>query len=175
MTTEPTKKGRPTPKRKDVEATRKISSLAPASSKAEKARQKEASRAARVAQREAQLRGDESALLPRDRGPEKRFVRNFVDSRRGLAEFLMPATFAVLVLSIFQIPALTAFGTILMYTLLFYSIGEALLLNRRIKVEFAKRFPSAVYKGYGFYILTRTISLRRIRVPRPQVKPGEKI
>jgi hypothetical protein len=86
----------------------------------------------------------------------------------------MPATFAVLVLSIFQIPALTAFGTILMYTLLLYSIAEALLLNRRIKVEFAKRFPNATFKGYGFYILTRTISLRRIRVPRPQVKPGEK-
>ncbi len=175
MSTEPTKKGRPTPKRKDSEATRKFSSLAPASSKAEKARQKKASRAARVAQREAQLRGDESALLPRDRGPEKRFVRNFVDSKRGMAEYLMPATFLVLVLSIFQIPALTAFGTILMYTLLIYSIVEGLLVNRRVKVEFVKRFPSASYKGIGFYIFTRAISMRRIRVPRPQVKPGEKL
>jgi hypothetical protein len=174
MTTEPKKKGRPTPKRKDAEATRKVSSLAPASSKAEKNRQRAATRAARITQREAQLRGDESALLPRDRGPEKKFVRNFVDSRRGLAEYLMPATFLVLVLSIFQIPALTAFGTILMYTLLIYSIVEGLLLNRRVKTEFAKRFPSASYKGIALYIFTRAISMRRIRVPRPQVKPGAK-
>ena len=174
MSTEPTKKGRPTPKRKDAEAIRKVSSLAPASSKAEKERQRTASRAARIAQREAQLRGDESALLPRDRGPERRFVRNAVDAKRGLAEYLMPATFLVLVLSIFQIPALTAFGTILMYTLLLYSITEGLLLNSRVKVEFLKRFPNASYKGIPFYIVTRAISMRRIRVPRPQVKPGDK-
>jgi len=87
---------------------------------------------------------------------------------------LMPATFLVLVLSIFQIPALTAFGTILMYTLLIYSIVEGLLLNRRVKTEFAKRFPSASYKGIALYIFTRAISMRRIRVPRPQVKPGAK-
>jgi hypothetical protein len=174
MTTEPTKKGRPTPKRKDAEATRKVSSLAPASSKAEKERQRAATRAARVAQRQAQLRGDESALLPRDRGPEKRYIRNYVDSRRGMAEYLMPATFVVLILSIFQIPALTAFGTILMYTLLIFSMVEGFLLNRRIKGEFLKRFPGVTYKGNGFYIFSRAISLRRLRVPRPQVKPGEK-
>ena len=41
--TEASKKGRPTPKRKEAEAARKVSSLAPASTKAEKARAKEAS------------------------------------------------------------------------------------------------------------------------------------
>ena len=76
------KKGRPTPKRKDAESARKVSSLAPARSKEEKARQKSAARAARIAQRAAYLRGDESALPSRDRGPIKKFVRNYVDSRR---------------------------------------------------------------------------------------------
>lgn len=174
MTTEPTKKGRPTPKRKDAEATRKVSSLAPASSKAEKTRARNAARLARIAQREAQLRGDESALLPRDRGPEKRFVRNYIDARRGISEFLMPTTFVVLLLSIFQVPAITAFGTVLMYTLLLYAIFENILVNRRIKTEFATRFPNATYKGYTSYAFTRSISMRRLRVPRPQIKPGEK-
>ena len=63
------KKGRPTPKRKDAESARKVSSLAPARSKEEKARQKSANRAARIAQRAAYLRGDENALPLRDRGP----------------------------------------------------------------------------------------------------------
>lgn len=86
----------------------------------------------------------------------------------------MPATLVVLILSMFQIPAVTAFGTILMYTLLIFAIVEGILLNRRIKSEFLKRFPSATYKGNGYYIFSRAVSLRRLRVPRPQVKPGEK-
>ena len=80
----PQKKGRPTPKRRDVESARKTFALAPAHSKEEKARQKAAARAARVAQRAAYLRGDENALPLRDRGPVKRFVRNYVDSRRSI-------------------------------------------------------------------------------------------
>ena len=51
--TEANKKGRPTPKRKEAEAARKVASLAPASTKAEKKRAKEASRAARIAARAA--------------------------------------------------------------------------------------------------------------------------
>ena len=78
------KKGRPTPKRKEAQASTKVSSLAPASSKAEKQRVKDATRTARIAQRAAYLRGDESALPARDRGAEKKFVRNFVDSRRSI-------------------------------------------------------------------------------------------
>ena len=78
------KKGRPTPKRKDAQASTKFASLAPASTKAEKKRAKDAARVARMNQRAAYLRGDESALPARDRGAEKKFVRNYVDSRRSI-------------------------------------------------------------------------------------------
>ena len=70
----PSKKGRPTPKRKDAVAARKVSSLAPASTKEEKKRAKDAARAARIASRAAYLRGDENALPLRDKGPVKRYV-----------------------------------------------------------------------------------------------------
>ena len=75
-------KGRPTPKRKDAIAARKVSSLAPASTKEEKKRAKEAARLARVTSRAAYLRGDENALPIRDKGHVKRYVRNYIDSRR---------------------------------------------------------------------------------------------
>ena len=78
------KKGRPTPKRKEAQAATKISSLAPASTKIEKKRAKDAARVARMNQRAAYLRGDEAALPARDRGVEKRFVRNYIDSRRSI-------------------------------------------------------------------------------------------
>jgi hypothetical protein len=75
-------KGRPTPKRKEAESKRKVSSLAPIVSKEQKRAAKALARQDRVAQRAAYMRGDESALPLRDRGPARRFVRNYVDSRR---------------------------------------------------------------------------------------------
>ncbi|MEY3973541.1 MAG: hypothetical protein RJA71_853, partial [Actinomycetota bacterium] len=97
------KKGRPTPKRKEAEAARKVSSLAPASTKAEKKRAKEAARAARIASRAAYMRGDENALPVRDKGPVKKFVRNYVDARRSIGEYFLPIIFAVLIMTLIPV------------------------------------------------------------------------
>ena len=66
------KKGRPTPKRKEAQSKRIVSSLAPASTKEEKKRAREQSRASRNASRAAYLRVEESAMPLRDRGPARR-------------------------------------------------------------------------------------------------------
>jgi hypothetical protein len=79
-------KGRPTPKRKEAESKRKVSSLAPIVTKDQKRTSKAQARENRIAQRAAYLRGEESALPARDRGPARRFVRNYVDSRRSTGE-----------------------------------------------------------------------------------------
>ena len=84
------KKGRPTPKRKAVEEQRVLKRLAPAATKEAKKLQKKQSRIARNAQREAYMRGDENALPPRDRGAVRKFVRDYVDSRRSIGEFFLP-------------------------------------------------------------------------------------
>ena len=98
-------KGRPTPKRKDAESKRKVSSLAPLVSKEQKRASKALSKESRIAQRAAYLRGDEAALPARDRGPARRYVRNFVDSRRSIGEYFLPIIFVVLVLTLFPIAA----------------------------------------------------------------------
>ena len=92
------KKGRPTPKRR--EATQKHHTLAPIQTKEEKKRAREAAKTARLAARAAYMRGDENALPARDRGPVRRFARDFVDSRRTVGEFFLPIIFLVLVLTI---------------------------------------------------------------------------
>ena len=58
-------KGRPTPKRKDVEI-KPGASLAPAKTRAERRAQKEELRMQRLAARSAFMRGEENALPPRD-------------------------------------------------------------------------------------------------------------
>ena len=62
----PEKKGRPTPKRKVAEQQRVVNRLAPAATKEAKKLQKQQARILRAQQRDAYMRGDESALPPRD-------------------------------------------------------------------------------------------------------------
>jgi hypothetical protein len=152
------KKGRPTPKRKEAQASAKVSSLAPASSKAEKKRVK-----------------DESALPARDRGPEKKFVRNFVDSRRSIGEYFLPVIGFVLVLSLIPIGAFAVAGIAIMYSVLLVSVIDGFFLSRKIKAEVTKRFPDKSTKGLGLYGWLRSTQMRRMRAPKPQIKPGEKL
>jgi len=167
-------KGRPTPKRKDAESARKVSSLAPARSKEEKARQKSAGRAARIVQRAAYLRGDENALPARDRGPVKRFVRNYVDSRRSIGEYFLPVIGVVLLVSLIPVAAAAVIGVVLMYTVLFASVIDGALLGRKIKREVIARFPGETGKGLAMYGWLRSTQMRRMRAPKPGVAVGEK-
>ena len=168
------KKGRPTPKRKEAQAAVKVSSLAPASTKAEKKRAKDQARAARLAQREAYLRGEESALPVRDRGPEKKFVRNYVDARRSIGEFFLPIIGFVLILSLIPVGIFAVVGIIIMYSVLLISVIDGFFLSRKIKAEVAKRVPDKSTKGLGLYGWLRSTQMRRMRAPKPQVKAGDK-
>lgn len=167
------KKGRPTPKRKDAVAARKVSSLAPASTKEEKKRAKDSSRAARIASRAAYLRGDESALPLRDKGPVKRYVRNYVDSRKSIGEYFLPIIFVVLFLTLIP-SAIFQIGSIaIMYSVLLISVIDGIFLSRKIKRLVAEKFPDAAVKGIGMYGWLRSTQMRRMRTPKPQIKVGE--
>jgi hypothetical protein len=167
------KKGRPTPKRKEAEAARKVSSLAPASTKAEKQRAKAAAREARIANRAAYLRGDENALPLRDKGPAKKFVRNYVDSRRSVGEFFLPVIFVVLFLTLIPSKIFQLGSIAIMYSVLVISVVDGFLLSRKLKKEVAARFPGAQLKGIGMYGWLRSTQMRRMRTPKPAIKAGE--
>jgi hypothetical protein len=167
------KKGRPTPKRKEAQSKRIVSSLAPASSKEEKKRAREQSRAARGASRIAYLRGDENALPLRDKGPARRFVRNLVDARKSIGEYFLPIIFVVLMLSIIPVPAVQYGGIALMYGVLVAALVDGVFLSRKIKRQVRERFPDSSTKGLGLYGWLRSTQMRRLRTPHPQVKPGD--
>lgn len=169
------KKGRPTPKRKEAVAARKVSSLAPAATKAEKARNKEAQKAARIAARAAYMRGDENALPLRDKGPARRFVRNYVDSRRSVGEYFLPVIFLVLGLTLIQNPIFQIASIAIMYLVLFISVIDGLILSRKIKSLVATKFPGTNLKGLGMYGWLRSTQMRRMRTPKPSVKAGDTV
>jgi hypothetical protein len=167
------KKGRPTPKRKDAEAARKVSPLAPATTKAQKSKAKEAARAARIAQREAYVRGDESALPLRDKGPVKKFVRNYVDSRRSVGEYFLPIIFIVLILTLIPSKVFQLGSILIMYSVLLISVVDGFFLSRKLKQVVSAKFPEAELKGVGMYGWLRSTQMRRMRTPRPAIKRGE--
>jgi len=166
-------KGRPTPKRKDAIAARKVSSLAPASTKEEKKRAKEASRAARIANRAAYLRGDEAALPLRDKGPVKRYVRNYIDARRSIGEYFLPIIFVVLVLTLIPSPIFQIGSIIIMYSVLLISVIDGIFLGRKLKAAVLEKFPDAQVKGIAMYGWLRSTQMRRMRTPKPQINRGD--
>ena len=118
---------------------------------------------------------DENALSLRDRGAEKRFVRNFVDSRRSIGEYFLPVIGVVLVMSLIPIGIFAVTGIIIMYTVLLLSIFDGYFLSRKIKVEVAQRFPGKSTKGLGLYGWLRSTQIRRMRAPKPQIQRGDKV
>ena len=167
-------KGRPTPKRKEAESKRKVSSLAPIVSKDQKRASKAQVREERVAQRAAYLRGDEAALPLRDRGPARRFVRNYVDSRRSTGEYFLPTIFVVLIFTLIQNPIIQIGAIVLMYAMLLIAVIDGVLLSRKIRKAVEEQFPGTQTKGLGMYAWLRSTQLRRLRAPHPQVTVRKK-
>ena len=172
MTTESTGKGRPTPKRKVSEAKRITSSLAPAVTKSKRAAKLPLAKM-RLASRTAYLRGDESALPARDRGPERRFVRNYVDSRRSIGEYFLPIIFIVLVMTLIPIVSVQYGAIAIMYAVLLVAVVDGIFLSRKIKRLVSEKFPTASSKGLGMYAWLRSTQMRRLRAPKPQNKVGD--
>ena len=168
------KKGKPTPKRKDAEAKLKISPLSPTASKDAKRALKEQSRVRRLEARAAYMRGEESALPYRDKGPARRFVRNYIDERRSISEYFLVLIMLVLFLTIIPIPAVQLAAVALMYSSMIFMTVNGIFLSRKLKKLVAEKFPEESTKGIGMYGWMRSTQLRRLRAPAPQVGPTVK-
>ena len=166
-------KGRPTPKRSESQVKRGAS-LAPAKTRQEKRSAKEANRMQRLAQRSAYMRGEESALPARDRGPVRKYVRNIVDSRISVGEFFLPFIFIVLLVSITRNQTIAVLAILGMYIIMFVAMIDGWILGRKIKKEVAAKFPNESTKGLALYGFLRSTQMRRMRAPKPTVKRGEK-
>ena len=158
-------KGRPTPKRKDAESKRKVSTLAPIVTKDQKRASKALARQNRIATRAAYLRGDEAALPARDRGAARRYVRNFVDSRRSIGEYFLPIIFVVLVLTLFPVAVVQIGAVALMYAVLVIAVIDGIFLSRKIRKAIEAKFPGTSTKGLGMYAWLRSTQMRRLRAP----------
>jgi hypothetical protein len=168
------KKGKPTPKRKESQAKLKVSPLSPTASKEAKKTLKAQARVRRLESRAAYMRGEESALPVKDKGPARRFVRNYVDERKSVTEYFLVFIMFILFLTVIPSPAVQLGAIALMYSAMIWVAIDGFLLSRRVKKIVAEKFPGEPTKGLGLYGWMRSTQLRRLRAPSPQVGPSKK-
>jgi hypothetical protein len=165
-------KGRATPTRAEQEAARRRPLVA---------NTKEARAAARADLNERRNRaqaglaaGEEKYLPARDKGPQRRWVRDYVDAGWHPAEFVMGIMVLVIVASLIPVTAIAYWAYLVMMGYIVLAIGGMVLLGIRVKSKAAAKFgKDRLERGLGWYAAMRSLQMRFMRLPKPQVKRGD--
>ncbi|MCJ1694284.1 DUF3043 domain-containing protein [Rathayibacter caricis DSM 15933] len=167
-----TGKGRPTPTRRE----RELANQRPLVTTDRKQAARDAREKAAVAREQARIglaAGDQRYLPLRDKGPQRKFVRDWVDARFSLGEFLIPVMVVVLLLSFFPQPELQYVTLIVLWAFFLVAVLDCVLLGMRMRKKLGERYGAdKVEKGIRWYAAMRALQLRVMRLPKPQVKRG---
>jgi hypothetical protein len=168
-------KGRPTPTRKEAQAAARARAKVPRTRKEMAQQQRLAKTESSKKVRAAMKSGDERYLLARDKGPVRRFIRDYVDSRFSFVELMIPILIVTMILGYSGSARLATIGNTLLFGMLLLVILDLFLLRRRIRKQLAVRFPDEPVKGTTYYAVTRALQMKFMRMPKAQVKIGQEL
>lgn len=192
-------KGRPTPKRVEQEIKRGVrrdpDALTPAQQRARekelkasmsrdewKAHKRQRREEARRSNKEMQARidaGDDRYLMERDRGEVRRFVRDWVDARRFINNYVMPAALVMLLIMFLgsMVPKVSAVLSLVTLVFILVIFVEAFFIGSRANKAVRERFPHTTDTGFGLgmYAFSRATQPRSWRSPKPRVAIGAKV
>jgi hypothetical protein len=156
----------PQPTAADTDATRA------AREAAKKARPTPTRKEAEAARRQRVHR----TLSKKEARAEKALLRDYVDTRFNIGEFLLPSLVIILAVSFLGqvMPRITVISTVLMYLFILAVLIDGYLIWRGFKKVLAARMPNAPTRGLLMYAINRSIQIRRFRLPRPRLKRGDK-
>ena len=133
-------------------------------------------------QSEAMVTGEEKYLPAREKGPVKRYIRDYIDARLNLGEFFMPLVFILLIISFGFSRILPHYPLVSFYTVaamngyLLLAIADSAWCWYRLRRRLSEKFGTDRVKDEGtivFYIMSRCFMLRRWRRPATLVKRGQ--
>jgi hypothetical protein len=166
-------KGRPTPTRKEREAANLrplVSNDRRAATKESRVKMAEAREKARI----GMAAGDEKYLPVRDKGPQRRWIRDYVDARFSVGEVLIPVMFVVIILTFVSNELLQLIGIAGLWLFFLAAVIDGVILGiivtRRLGAKFGE---DKVQRGSRWYAAMRGMQLRVMRLPKPQVKRGQ--
>lgn len=161
-------KGHATPTRREREAANLrplVTNDRKAANKASRAKMAEARDKARI----GLAAGDEKYLPMRDRGPQRRFVRDHIDARFSVGEAMIPLMFLVILTTF--IPGAEVYSFAALWVFFVLAIGDCVLLGFILKKKITVKFgEGSVQSGTRWYAAMRALQLRPMRLPKPQVK-----
>ena len=176
------KKGHATPKRSEAQAARRtpiVASAAPTNrplTKEEKAERRQKERVARDESYEGMKAGVEKHLPTRDRGAQRRYVRQYIDARRNIAEYFMPIVLIFLLVTLFtsQMGFVVVSMVLMLFFYLLLAIGavDLYLMWKKLKSLLIAKFGE-VEKGTAYYACMRAFQLRRMRLPQASTAYGD--
>ncbi|MFJ4045528.1 DUF3043 domain-containing protein [Microbacterium sp. NPDC089987] len=165
-------KGRATPTRAEREAANRRPLVA--NTKEARAAAKADLQARRQRARIGMENGEDKYLPARDRGPQRRWVRDYVDAGWHISEWLMAAMLLVIVLSLVDIPAIQLWAMVGLWGYMLLAVGDMVLLSMRVKKKVAAKFGlERRERGLGWYAAMRSLQMRFMRLPKPQVSRGQ--
>ncbi|MCU1534309.1 MAG: hypothetical protein JWR53_790 [Glaciihabitans sp.] len=166
-------KGRPTPTRREKEAARKRPLVSSDRSEARR-RSRQQATTERERARIGMANGEEKYLPVRDRGVQKRFVRDYIDARFSVAEMMIPILVVYVLGSL--VPGTTA-QTILLFVIwafVLVAVIDVIIVGRRIERRLAEKYGKEKVEKVRMYAAMRALQFRPLRLPKPQVKRGQK-
>jgi hypothetical protein len=168
-------KGRPTPTRREAEAAAKARAKVPRTRKEMAQAQRSVRSDSSKNVRQAMKEGDERFYPARDRGPVRRFVRDFVDARFSLIELVIPLLLITMVLGYSGNSTLKQWGNTMLLATVLLVLLDIFFLRFRLGRELARRFPDAPTKGLTYYAVTRALQMKFMRLPKSKVKIGQQL
>ncbi|NLT31575.1 MAG: DUF3043 domain-containing protein [Propionibacterium sp.] len=160
----PRRKDTPTPTRRQAEQARR-DRRTPVLSKKEKRRRN----------RQAAGRDRAKMMEAREATPERTLLRDYIDARFNVGEFLLPVLALMLALTFLAqvwapAPLVSTAG---LYFIIFLTAFDIFLMWRGFKKVLAERLPRSTHKGLLGYAISRSIQIRRFRMPPPRLKRGD--
>jgi hypothetical protein len=168
-------KGRPTPTRREAEAAAKARAKAPHTRKELAQAQRSVRTESSKSMRQAMKDGDERFYPARDRGPVRRFVRDFVDARFSLIELVIPLLLVTMVLGYSGNRTLAQLGNTMLLATIVLVVMDMVFLRFRLRREINRRFPDEPHKGLTYYAVTRALQMKFMRMPKAKVKIGQQL
>jgi hypothetical protein len=172
-------KGKPTPKRSEVErARRQPYSAPPADRKAAAAQQRDRRRSEQQRKMDAMKRGEEWAIPAKDRGPVRALARDYIDSRRFIiSEYILFGVF-ILIFIIFALGSRRQDSALVLYIevgIVAVIVIENAFHSARVTRLVKQLLPGSSTRGITWYVAKRSLRLRASRIPPARVKRGDPI
>jgi hypothetical protein len=165
-------KGRATPTRKEREAARKRPLVSNDRAAARKSNREQLAKQ-RERARLGMERGEEKFLPVRDRGPQKKYVRDYIDARFSVGELMIPFMVLLILASFIPIPEVTFIGFIAIWAFFLVAITDVVVVGMILTRRLTERYGEGKVEKVRWYAAMRALQLRRLRLPKPQVKRGQ--